>query len=147
MFGEGIVKLASSRSGGWRWWLMHIVGGSFVLAGLVNFLGLGEDVAAIFRTMAAANAGTRMASMSAWIAAHAQLMRSLAAVLMIVTGVTQLLRLSLWRVAAVIQLVMMLAFVTLLQRSFPEVFFADGLYAIALTAMLVSPSAARAGEP
>ena len=35
----------------------------------------------------------------------------------------------------------------LLQRSFPEVLFLDGLYAIALTAMLVSPSAAWAGQP
>ena len=142
-----MVRMESAFGSGWRRWLLQIVGGTFLLAGLVDLLGFGEDIAAIFHSMVAANAGTRIAPLSAWIAAHAPLIRTLAAVLMIATGLTELLRLSAWRASAVVQLVMMLAFVTLLQRSFPEVFFADGLYAIALTAMLVSPSAARAGEP
>lgn len=120
-------------------WIVRIVGATFVLSGVVNLFGLGEDFARVFRAMAAANAGTRIEPLSGWIAAHAGPVRVLVAALMIVTGVPEMFRLAGWRGAALFQLVMMLGFVTLLQRGFPEVVFADGLCAIALAVALVQP--------
>ena len=41
--------------------------------------------------------------------------------------------------AAVGQLVMMLCFITLLHRAYPEVILADGLFALALVSLLLAP--------
>lgn len=63
---------------------------------------------------------------------------------MIVTGTIEMAARKFVGAAALCQLAMMLAFVTLLHRAFPEVFFADGVIALVLASLFVSNGAAAA---
>lgn len=124
---------------GWRKWLWWFIGASLIVSGTANMFGLGEDIRALFATMAAANDGTRLGPLSDLIAANARPVIVAVSLFMMTTGVAELFDWPGRRFAAIGQVVMLLAFISLLHRAYPEVIFADGLYLAALAALLNEP--------
>ncbi|MCB9992649.1 MAG: hypothetical protein H6873_03205 [Hyphomicrobiaceae bacterium] len=119
--------------------MLRLVGVAFIVSAVVNFFGLGEDIAEIFARMAGANQGTRLAGVSALIAGHERLAIVIAATFMFATGLAELLVRRFASLAAIGQVVLMLVFVTLLHRAYPEVILTDGLLMLAIALGLSAP--------
>ncbi len=117
--------------------LPRLIGVVFVASGTLNIFGVGENTRLILAKMAAANVGTRIGPLSAVISEHHLSAVLAAAAFMLLSGLCELMALPLARMAAAGQLVMILAFVALLNRAYPEIFFVDGVIAIAITAFLI----------
>ena len=118
---------------------MRFVGLAFVLSAIINTFGLGENIPQIFAAMAEANKQTRMDGISALIASHHLPALLIATSFMFVTGVTEILALPIATMAAIGQVVLMLVYVTLLHRAFPEIILTDGLLMLAIAIALIGP--------
>ncbi|MEE9453376.1 MAG: DUF6041 domain-containing protein [Paracoccaceae bacterium] len=113
----------------WRAGLERVIGASFVFAGAIKVLGVGEDTHAVFRNMTLANADTVLASLSRWLLMQHSWVIIFVGVIMIATGALQLMRYPSAPIAALIQTLMMICFVILLHRGQPMV-FVDAVYLI-----------------
>ena len=122
--------------------LLQVVGLAFLASAGINALGLGENIPQTFAAMAAANAGTRLEPVSELIVAYWGWALGAAVAVMAVTGFAEVARLNWARGAALVQVLLMLAYVTLLHRAFPEVMFTDGVIGLAL-AVALWPGEAR----
>lgn len=126
----------------WREWLERLVGLSFVASGVAKFFGFGEDTEATLAKMAEANTGTSLALLSDWFATHHFVTVYFVGAVMVVTGMTQVLRLPISKLAGVVQLAMIICFVTFMHRGFPIIFF-DGFYVMALAPILLADTCRR----
>lgn len=117
-------------------WLETALGVVFVFSGIVNIFGLGEDIHIILTAAAHSLDDTRLSPLAGLIETHWYQFLVPVCLAMIVSGIFQI-RHSRWAGwGAIFQLVMMLGFVTLLHRAFPEIIFADGVLAIGLILLL-----------
>lgn len=122
-------------------WLERLVGRLFIVSGMAKLLGIGEDRAATLVVMARANQGTQLGSLSDWLVVHSTFAIMIVAVIMVATGAQQILHAN-WfnldwaKLAALVQLSMIICFVTLMHRGF-LVIFMDGFLVMALSALLL----------
>lgn len=112
--------------------LQKINGAVYVVAGIDKFFYFFEDAKATLATAAAANSGTFLAPVSLWFFAHHRFVAGVVGVLMLVSGLLQLInrRFVLW--ASVVQGLVLMHFLVFLHRGFPILWYVDGLFMVAL---------------
>lgn len=95
----------------------RVLGAMYCLAGVLKFSPFPEDVAAVLRQMAAANAGTWLAVPSDWLAAHPMVVKVWVGLAMTLAGIVYLRNRGPVRAAAIGLSIMLLCFIVFLFRS------------------------------
>lgn len=113
----------------------RIFGVLYVLAAVAKAFPRVEDVGAVLRRAASANAGTPLAGVSAHLAVQALPVTIVAGVAMAAFGYS-FLRDRMLAAAAIGQIAMVLCFITILHRAYPLVFLVDLPFFAAATFVL-----------
>jgi hypothetical protein len=108
--------------------IQRILGAIYIIAGVSKYVPALEDVPALLKQCADANANTFLASITTLLYENVAYTTALVAAAMISSGLVFILDRALVRAAAVGQILMLCCFVTIIHRAVPPVIVVDLLF-------------------
>jgi spermidine dehydrogenase len=121
--------------------IRYLFGAIYALAGVAKAFPQIEDVGQVLQKAAAANQDTLLAGLSLWLAEHAQLMAWVSGIALFSSGLCYLFN-RLLQQAVIGQCLMLVGFITLLHRAFPQIILIDLIFLV--VALIVFWESAKA---